>query len=364
VDTFDDNNRESVEENNQQPIAARKYGDRIPERLIPRLLSNKANLEPLKNNWEFKDIWNEFKSGFGKVYKTAEDDLKHFGIFLKNHLKVVEHNKQFAAGRKSYSLKINQFGDLTTNEYKHQMNGFKRNYRDSLAKIHASSFLEPAFVQLPDSVDWRQKGYVTPVKDQKQCGSCWAFSTTGALEGQHFRKTKKLVSLSEQNLVDCSGSFGNQGCNGGLMDQAFQYIKSNDGIDTEISYPYEAKDARCRFKKATIGADDTGFVDVTSGNETALQIAIATVGPVSVAIDAGHSSFQFYSTGVYNEPDCSPDQLDHGVLAVGYGTENGQDYWIVKNSWNVSWGQKGYILMARNEENMCGIATSASYPLV
>ena len=146
-------------------------------------------------------------------------------------------------------------------------------------------------------LDWRTKGYVTPIKDQGQCGSCWAFSSTGSLEGQHFAKSGQLVSLSEQNLVDCSKKQGNMGCNGGLMDYAFEYIKVNNGIDTESSYTYEARDGACRFKAADVGATDTGFTDITSGDETALQTAVANVGPISVAIDASHSSFQLYRRG-------------------------------------------------------------------
>ncbi len=150
------------------------------------------------------------------------------------------------------------------------------------------------------------------------------------------------------------------------MDQAFTYIKENLGIDTEQSYPYEAQDGDCRFTTANFGATDSGFVDIKSSDENALLQAVGTVGPVSVAIDASHLSFQLYSHGVYYEPRCSSKRLDHGVLAVGYGhcAVSNQDYWLVKNSWGTSWGDEGYIKMARNKKNMCGIATMASYPTV
>ncbi|CAL1267000.1 unnamed protein product [Larinioides sclopetarius] len=310
-----------------------------------------------------KEEWQAFKAEFNKLYEEAED-LFRMKVFMENKHKIAHHNTLYLTGHKSYSLAMNKFGDLLHHEFVKAVNGYKRNYNESLAQ--GSTFLSPFNIQLPESVNWTAEGYVTPVKDQKQCGSCWSFSATGALEGQHFRKTGKLVSLSEQNLVDCSGKFGNEGCNGGLMDQAFEYIKENHGIDTEEGYPYKAKQqGRCHYKKKDKGATDTGFVDVSSGDEQKLKEAVATVGPVSVAIDASHETFQFYSKGVYNEPECSSQELDHGVLVTGYGTtKNGEDYWIVKNSWGTSWGDGGYIKMSRNKDNQCGIATQASYPLV
>ncbi|CAB4015545.1 cathepsin L1-like [Paramuricea clavata] len=256
---------------------------------------------------------------------------------------------------------MNHLGDYTTLEFRHILLGTKYNHK---LERSGSTYLPPSNVKLNSSVDWRKSGYVTGVKNQGQCGSCWAFSTTGSLEGQHFKKTGNLVSLSEQNLVDCSKSYGNNGCEGGLMDDAFRYIKANNGIDTEASYPYTAEDGSCHFSASNVGATCTGYVDVTKGSEADLKSAAGTVGPISVAIDASHFSFQFYHSGVYNEPSCSTTQLDHGVLVVGYGTDSGQDYWIVKNSWGASWGKEGYIWMTRNDNNQCGIATSASYPLV
>ncbi|KAG7224137.1 hypothetical protein INR49_019872 [Caranx melampygus] len=306
-----------------------------------------------------------WKLKFGRSYSSPSEEAQRKQIWLNNRRLVLVHNIMADEGIKSYRLGMTYFADMDNEEYKRMISqGCLRFFNSSMPR-QGSAFLRlPEGNDLPDTVDWRDKGYVTDVKDQKQCGSCWAFSTTGSLEGQNFRKTGKLVSLSEQQLVDCSGDYGNMGCDGGLMDNAFKYIQANGGIDTEESYPYEAEDGECRFKPENIGAKCTGFVDVKQGDEGALKEAVATIGPVSVGIDAGHSSFQLYESGVYDEPECSSTELDHGVLAVGYGSENGKDYWLVKNSWGLSWGDNGYIMMSRNKHNQCGIATAASYPLV
>ncbi|XP_044740641.1 procathepsin L isoform X1 [Chrysoperla carnea] len=312
--------------------------------------------------------WSTFKMTHRKQYESEIEDKFRMKIFMENKNKIAKHNKQYELGLVSYKLALNQYGDMLHHEFISTLNGFNKSTSRLLRgdePNEAITYIEPANVEVPANVDWREQGAVTPVKNQGHCGSCWSFSATGALEGQHFRSTGKLVSLSEQNLIDCSKKYGNDGCNGGLMDLAFKYIKNNGGIDTEKTYPYQAEDEKCRYTAKNSGATDKGYVDLPSGDEKKLKSAVATIGPISVAIDASHESFQFYSEGIYFEKECSSEQLDHGVLVVGYGTdEDNKHYWIVKNSWGETWGDKGYIKMARNKKNNCGIATQASYPLV
>ncbi|XP_042910064.1 cathepsin L-like peptidase [Parasteatoda tepidariorum] len=312
-------------------------------------------------NHQLDGQWVAFKTTFGKVYDGREELARRL-IWEQKFAEVEHHNHLADFGFFTYRKGINKYSDLSSTEIVSRLNGFKSNYRQNGS---GSNWVEPSNAYIPDEVDWREQGLVTPVKDQGDCGSCWAFSTTGSLEGQHKKKTGQLISLSEQNLVDCTWVYENNGCNGGWMDNAFKYIQDNLGIDTEVSYPYTANASlNCLFKKENVGANCTGYVDIGSGDEESLKKAVATVGPISVAIDASQPSFHSYQSGIYDEEFCSTSELDHAVLVVGYGTENGLDYWLVKNSWGTSWGMNGYIKMSRNRDNQCGIATKASFPSV
>ncbi|KAL3534314.1 hypothetical protein ACH5RR_002775 [Cinchona calisaya] len=292
---------------------------------------------------------------YGRVYKNEAEKANRYKIFKENVEFIDSFNK---AGTKSYNLGINQFADLTNEEFRAARNGYKP--KECIGTL----FRYENVSAVPSTMDWRKKGAVTGIKDQGQCGCCWAFSAVAAMEGIHQLKTGKLISLSEQELVDCDTNGEDQGCNGGLMDDAFNFIISNNGLTTEANYPYQAVDGTCNTnKEANHVAKITGFEDVPANNEAALLKAVAHQ-PVSVAIDASGSAFQFYKNGVFTG-DCGTE-LDHGVTAVGYGTSSDcTKYWLVKNSWGTRWGENGYIRMQRDidaQEGLCGIAMQASYP--
>ncbi|XP_069685412.1 cathepsin L-like peptidase [Periplaneta americana] len=311
--------------------------------------------------------WEAFKIKYGKTYCPREEMFR-MNIFLSNVEKIKKHNEEHARGLHNYTLGINRFADMLLEEVTREMNGLLRMQPDHPQHSrNVATFIPPANVQLPDSIDWREKGAVTPVKDQGHCGSCWAFSAIGTLEGQHFRKTGKLISLSEQDLVDCCGLYGTEGCKGGHATLAFDCIKGYNGIDTEDSYPYEAKDGTCRFNPNNVAATDVGYVTIKPRSESHLQAAVATVGPVAVSIFSDLHDFSLYKGGVFYNPGCVGDRPSHhAVTVIGYGTDksSGEDYWLVKNSWGEEWGEGGYIRIARNRDNHCGIATRPVYPLV
>ncbi|KAM9309962.1 uncharacterized protein KZ484_025887 [Pholidichthys leucotaenia] len=304
--------------------------------------------------------WELWKKMHKKNYENEVENVRRRAIWEENLMFVTMHNLEVSLGLHSYEVGMNHLGDLTRDE-------IRRFYAPLTAPTNLqrapSTFLNGSRAALPDSVDWRQQGYVTRVKTQGECGSCWAFSAAGALEGQLAKTTGKLVDLSPQNLVDCSGEYGNYGCNGGMPFQAFQYIIANHGIDSEASYPYEGRDGQCRYNPKYRASTCSSFRNLRSGDENDLKQAVATVGPISVAIDAMLDSFRFYKGGVYDDPSCN-QEVNHAVLLVGYGTEGGKDYWLVKNSWGTEWGENGYVRMVRNKGDQCGIASYGCYPII
>jgi C1A family cysteine protease len=292
-----------------------------------------------------------FKRQFSKSYFDEHDEEYRKGVFVQNLRMIRSHNDE---NKHPYTLGMNEFGDLTFEEFHARYTGFNGVRHEYLRSRNLANLPK---VGLPDSVDWVSAGAVTGVKNQGQCGSCWSFSTTGAVEGAWFIAKNQLVSLSEQQLMDCSKAEGNGSCEGGWMDSAFEYVIKS-GLCSEADYPYKAVDENS-CNQCTPVAHLSSFKDVAQ-SEDDLKAAVAQQ-PVSIAIEADQSSFQFYQSGVLTAA-CG-QQLDHGVLAVGYGTLNGVDYWKVKNSWGSSWGLNGYILLERGGDE-CGVHNAASFPIV
>jgi len=341
---------------------------------------------------------------YGKVYKDAAEKEKRFQIF-KNNVQFIESFN--AAGDKSFNLSINQFADLHNDEFKALLiNGQKNAQR--VGTVTETSFRYDDITKVPASMDWRKRGAVTPIKDQGSCGmyiyseiyflllmtnnfvillssnslcfikfcadvnfvlfvksgSCWAFSTVATIEGLHQITTGELVSLSEQELVDCVKG-KSEGCNGGYMEDAFEFVAKKGGLASEEYYPYRENNKTCKVKKEGHGvAEIKGYEKVAANSEKALLKAVAQQ-PVSVYIDGGAPAFQFYSSGIFTGK-CGTD-LNHAVAVVGYGkARGGGKYWIVKNSWSTKWGEKGYARMKRDiraKKGLCGIAMNAAYPI-
>ncbi|XP_056402028.1 cathepsin K-like isoform X2 [Hyla sarda] len=306
--------------------------------------------------------WEQWKRTYQKQYNGKFDEAMRRLIWEKNFKFIINHNMEFSQGLHTYELAMNQLGDMTSEEVARTMTGLKVPPQNRSGNYTAALEDEDETGALPQSIDYRKKGYVTPIRNQGSCGSCWAFSSVGALEGQLKKTTGKLIVLSPQNLVDCVKE--NDGCGGGYMTNAFQYVRDNKGIDSEEAYPYVGEDQTCNYTTAGKAAKCKSYKEVMKGDEKALKKAVGTVGPVSVGIDATLSTFQFYSKGVYYDKNCDAEDINHAVLVVGYGVQKKAKYWIVKNSWGDTWGNKGYILMARDKGNACGIANLASYPLM
>lgn len=345
------------------------FNYQLPDK-IPKNLEIQATLNVVEGDKKLSCLKMETQvniEGYSNyTQKQQSDDVFHYwnkqyGVgseseyltnFYNNLQEVLDHNSNTDC---PYKLGLNQFSYLNREDYRKYL-------MPNRFPVNSLRYGSSDKVYLPDSIDWRDRGAVTPIKNQGQCGSCWAFSTTGSLEGAYYLKTGKLTALSEEELVDCDKV--DQGCNGGLMDNAFKWIQQNGGLCSEADYPYLGSTNACSLNCNTV--NDTNITSFTDVNPTENDLMKAvSARPVSIAIEADNMGFQFYRSGVYTGT-CGT-KLDHGVLLVGYGTEDGKDYWLVKNSWGEVWGDKGYIKIERGKDQkggQCGILLSASYPVL
>ena len=315
---------------------------------------------------EATNEWHQFtgfREKFNKKYETLEEETSRFEVFRNNLRTIVLHNLD---SRQNFTMGINQFTDLTSQEFKElYLSGYK-----PLQSFGCNSFASHGS-NLPDSFDWTSKGVVNGVRDQGQCGSCWAFATTANAESVWAISSGKLLDMSEEYLVDCATGTGyfNMGCNGGNPDSAFKYMIKN-GQCTEASYPYTSgttKTAGPCQKCTSAGVSFSACSDVAPNDQLALKAAVSKQ-PVVIAIEADTRYFQSYASGILTDATKCGTNLDHAVEIVGYGTENGIDYWKVRNSWGTTWGQNGYVLIQRssstNDIGVCGIAAQPSFIIV
>jgi C1A family cysteine protease len=315
-----------------------------------------ANTRPIEF---YEKEFFEHMQKFNLKFDNGAEFIKRLQIFASTLDRIHAHN---ADTTQTWQMGVNQFTHLTFEEFL-AVTKIGVNVPNLRKNPDGPTHVAKDIATLPESIDWTALGAVTPVKNQASCGSCWSFSATGALEGAHQIKTQKLVSFSEQNLVSCDKVDG--ACDGGWMDDAFTFTKNNGGLCTEEAYPYTsgngkvaACDTSCTpVKEATV----TKFVDIKKGDLAGLTSAVAQQ-PVSIAIQANQKDFQTYKSGVLTGT-CG-QRLDHGVLAVGYGTDNKVDFWKVKNSWGNTWGEDGYIRIERSAEDKCGVLDAASYPVL
>ncbi|XP_050300897.1 procathepsin L-like [Anthonomus grandis grandis] len=366
--------------------------------LLEEIIDNRYTDDSLENFIKIQSDWERYKIEFEKQYNSPDEELKRMKTYMDNSKLIEKHNDLFQRGVYTYELGHNEFSDLSDEEYQELYSQdpiqegdnyptIETTYHERPLNFDLSSLvdavddssliddnsssneeLSPSFARHiqdgkpPFSIDWRKLGGVTPVKTEGSCGAHWAFSATGSLEGQIFRKFHRLVSLSEQNLIDCAGKkYHNNGCKNGTALNAFKYVIKNKGIDTNLTYPYKGKQQWfCKYKKLPTNPQVHGVLVLPRGNETNLAAVIAKSGPVSVAIDATGNKFRFYIRGVYNNPHCNSVRLTREMTVVGYAP----NYFILKNSWGHKWGLSGYMLLGRTGHNQCGVATRAVLPLV
>ena len=290
-----------------------------------------------------------YQKQYGKVYSAPEEMRYRLAVYQNNLKKIAEHN----AKNLPWTLGVNQFADISEEEFTYKFCGCAKDPKSRAGRV------TPIYGNAPERVDWREKGAVTPVKNQKSCGSCWAFSTVGTTESAYFIHSGELIDLAEQQLVDCAKEpkYQANGCGGGWPWSVMDYVSDN-GLCKQEDYPYHAKDEECKETQCKVAVQSKGKVQLPQGDEESLANAVALT-PVSIVLDAG--AFHLYKGGIITE--CT-ESINHAVLAVGYGEENGIKYWLIKNSWDVTWGEKGYVRVEKDVGGMgrCALTYSSVYP--
>ncbi|KAL1140760.1 hypothetical protein AAG570_000690 [Ranatra chinensis] len=302
--------------------------------------------------------WNEYKSNFQKAYNRLVESARR-SKWEENFERIRRHNEEAAGGKHNYTLKVNHLADMSRGEYLVRMTTLRHSRRRRLSgdDVVGAQALA-ATGKLPEEVDWRAKGFVTPSWNQRDCGACYAFSVVSSVEGQLWKKTGGLVRMSEQQVVDCSIETGNMGCDGGSLRNTLKYLEQK-GLMTSLDYPYLAKQGLCRYSKHKVAVNITKWAILPARDEETMKAAVATLGPIPVSINASPRTFQFYHKGVYDDPKCPDDAVNHAMLLVGYT----KHAWILKNWWTDTWGDHGYMYIRRGK-NRCGISNYAAYVVI
>ncbi|CAH0562411.1 unnamed protein product [Brassicogethes aeneus] len=305
---------------------------------------------------DFDKLWQQFKEKFNKSY-TSFHDISRRAAWEDNFKTIDIHNKEAEKGLHSYFIKENHLSDLSPQSYLQQMVKLTKSFHRRTPQEDTMSFIKHG--EIPEELNWVEKGFVTPIYNQKDCGSCYAFSIAGAVQGQIFKQTHKLVPLSEQQIVDCSVKSGNFGCGGGSLRNTLRYLEKTGGLMAYSDYPYKAKQQTCRFNRFKTIANISSWAILPARDEKAMEMAVAKIGPIAASINASPRTFQLYHKGVYDDPLCSSNTVNHAMLIVGYT----KDAWILKNWWGKHWGENGYMRLKRHK-NRCGVSNYAAYAVV
>ncbi|SPP74269.1 blast:Cathepsin L [Drosophila guanche] len=333
-----------------------------------------VSLQSLQSFPKLCDVHNfdEYLRQTGKNYADDGERAYRESIFAAKKSLIDLSNRNADSGFSGYRLSLNPLADMTKKEIATLLGSKVSESGEKYTNGHINFVTapNPASANLPESFDWREKGGVTPPGFQGVgCGACWSFATTGALEGHLFRRTGVLASLSQQNLVDCADDYGNMGCDGGFQEYGFEYIRDH-GITLANRYPYTQFEMQCR-QNETAGQPPReslvkirDYATITPGDEQKMKEVVATLGPLACSMNAAPISFEQYQGGIYADEECNQDEVNHSVVVVGYGSEGGRDYWIIKNSYSQNWGEGGFMRILRNAGGFCGIASECSYPIL